>query len=93
VFGALLAAVSMGALFGAVTVDQEHARTVEDQMYEAKVESQHIVPNEHKRLPPALPATAATAEPVLASPTDGLAPDRTAREPSDARTADPVRQE
>lgn len=52
-FGVLLAVVSMGALFGMreVGADEalEAAIKVEDQMYETKIESGELKPNEHKR--------------------------------------------
>ena len=47
--GVVLAVVGMSALYGAVTVDPVRAVKVEDKMYEAKVASGEIVPNEHKR--------------------------------------------
>jgi succinate dehydrogenase / fumarate reductase cytochrome b subunit len=50
VFGLGLGAVSMGALGGfAFVVDVQQARKVEEKMYEAKVSSEEIAPNEHKR--------------------------------------------
>lgn len=48
-FGAVLAAVSMGALVGAVRVNTDEARIVEDRMYKMKTESGEVRPNEHKR--------------------------------------------
>ncbi|MGE0759859.1 MAG: succinate dehydrogenase cytochrome b558 subunit [Pirellulaceae bacterium] len=48
-FGVGLAVLSMSALYGAVSVDQEKARIVEDRMYEAKTAAQEVSPNEHKR--------------------------------------------
>ena len=49
VFGLGLAAVSMGALGGfAVGVDVKQAQEVEKAMYDAKVASKEIAPNEHK---------------------------------------------
>jgi succinate dehydrogenase / fumarate reductase cytochrome b subunit len=47
--GIALAGVSMGALVGAMGIDEAKAKTVEDRMYEAKTASQEILPNEHKR--------------------------------------------
>jgi succinate dehydrogenase / fumarate reductase cytochrome b subunit len=48
-FGIALAAVSMGALFGAMRIDEPTAKSVEDRMYEARVASGDVDPNEHKR--------------------------------------------
>jgi succinate dehydrogenase / fumarate reductase cytochrome b subunit len=48
-FGVILAAISMGALFGMRSVDQAEAKRMEDQMYRARVESGEITPDEHKR--------------------------------------------
>jgi succinate dehydrogenase / fumarate reductase cytochrome b subunit len=48
-FGVVLAAISMGALFGMRSVDQAEAKRIEDQMYRARVESGEISPDEHKR--------------------------------------------
>ena len=52
-FGALLAIVSMGALFGMRAEGSgkalQQAIEVEDQMYESKIESGELEPNEHKR--------------------------------------------
>ncbi len=50
--GLVLAALSMSALFGALTVDVPEARRVENAMYEAKVGAQEIQPNAHKRAAP-----------------------------------------
>ncbi len=44
-----LLAISMSALYGAVTVDAARAVIVEDAMYEAKTESGEIEPNSDKR--------------------------------------------
>src|SRR5262245_31730059 len=53
VFGLGLAAVSMGALGGfAFGVDVKKAQEVEQAMYDAKVASKEIAPNEHKRAHP-----------------------------------------
>jgi succinate dehydrogenase / fumarate reductase, cytochrome b subunit len=49
VFGVLLAAVGMGALAGMANVDRQHAREIEDRMYDARVTSGEISPAEHKR--------------------------------------------
>ncbi len=53
VFGLLLAAVSMGALFGMRAVGEgealEQAIQAEDQMYESKIGSGELQPNQHKR--------------------------------------------
>ena len=48
-FGMLLAAVSIGALFGMRGVDPVEAKRIEDQMYRARVESGEVTPSEHKR--------------------------------------------
>lgn len=49
VFGLLLGAVSMGALGGfAFGVDVKKAQEIEKAMYDAKVASKEIAPNEHK---------------------------------------------
>lgn len=52
-FGVLLAVVSMGALFGMRAVGEGEAKdkaiAAEDQMYEAKIASGEVKPNEHKR--------------------------------------------
>ena len=44
-----LAAVGIGALVGMVNVDVEKAKAVEDQMYQARLASGDVAPNEHKR--------------------------------------------
>lgn len=49
VFGVALAAVSMGALTGAVTVDEKEAREVEDKMFKAKVAAGEVPENSEKR--------------------------------------------
>ncbi|MCA9209291.1 MAG: succinate dehydrogenase cytochrome b558 subunit [Pirellulaceae bacterium] len=49
VFGIGLTAVSLGSFVGAVTVDVPQAKQTEDQMYEAKLESGELKPNDHKR--------------------------------------------
>ena len=53
VLGVLLAVVSMGALFGMRSMGQgekqQQAIQVEDQMYQYKVDSGELKPNEHKR--------------------------------------------
>ena len=48
-FGVLLAAVGLGALGGAATVDIEAAKEVEDRIYQAKLAAGEISPNPHKR--------------------------------------------
>ncbi len=52
--GLLLAVVSMGALFGMRSSGAgeglEKARQAEEKMYQSKVESGELVPNEHKRM-------------------------------------------
>lgn len=53
VFGVALAAVSMGALTGAVTVDEAKARQVEDQMFQARVAAGEVPADSHKRAEPA----------------------------------------
>ncbi len=57
VVGILLGVVSLGALFGMRNVGQgeglQEALQVEDQLYQHKVESGELVPNEHKRTQPA----------------------------------------
>jgi succinate dehydrogenase / fumarate reductase cytochrome b subunit len=62
-FGVLLAAVTVGALYGMVKSGNgaglEKAIAVEDRMYKAKVETGEIEPNVHKR---AVPETATSAE-------------------------------
>lgn len=49
VFGVLLAAIGMGALGGAMTVDVEKARVVEDKMFDAKVAAGVLPADSHKR--------------------------------------------
>jgi succinate dehydrogenase / fumarate reductase cytochrome b subunit len=53
VFGVVLAVVSMGGLFGMRAVGHpdrvDQAKQGEDQMYEFKIESGEVAPNEHKR--------------------------------------------
>jgi succinate dehydrogenase / fumarate reductase cytochrome b subunit len=49
-FGAVLALVAVGALWGMGTVDVKAARDVEDHMYEARTSSGEIDPDEHKRV-------------------------------------------
>ena len=48
-FGVLLAAVGLGALGGAASVDIEAAKEVEDRIYQAKLAAGEISPNPHKR--------------------------------------------
>ena len=67
-FGLLLAAVSMGGLFGmrAVSSSEENLKQAiqaEDQMYESKTESGEISPNEHKRMTPITNGNGETGEP------------------------------
>ncbi len=64
-FGVVLALVSLGSIGGFATVDVKEARQGEDKLYNAKVASGEIEPNEHKRArtdhakeQAALPATA-----------------------------------
>jgi succinate dehydrogenase / fumarate reductase cytochrome b subunit len=56
VFGVILAAVSMGALFGmrasGVGEGLQQAIQAEDQMYQSKTQSGEVQPNEHKRSHP-----------------------------------------
>jgi succinate dehydrogenase / fumarate reductase cytochrome b subunit len=49
VFGVGLGFVGLSALGGMMQVDVEKARAEENRMYEARVESGQILPNEHKR--------------------------------------------
>lgn len=49
VFGVLLAVAGVGALAGASSVNIERAKAAEARMYDARVESGDIKPNEHKR--------------------------------------------
>jgi succinate dehydrogenase / fumarate reductase, cytochrome b subunit len=49
VFGALLAVVGLSALFAVKSLDVEDARQIEDAMYESRVSTGEIKPNEHKR--------------------------------------------
>ncbi len=49
VFGVLLAAVGLGALVGASTVNIDQARTDEERMYHARVEMGDVKPNLEKR--------------------------------------------
>lgn len=55
-FGLLLAVVSVGALFGMRNVGHgealQEAQQAEDQMYQHKLESGELAPNEHKRAQP-----------------------------------------
>ena len=54
IFGIGLAVVSLGAWFGAMTVDSGKARTIEDKMYNARIEAGELDPAEaeHKRASP-----------------------------------------
>lgn len=63
-FGAGLATIGMAALVGASTVDIEKARAAEGQMYEVRVSSGEIKPNQHKRSEPAPQATGQGRGPV-----------------------------
>lgn len=47
--GLLLAVVGLGSIKGAAEVDIDGARTIEKQMYDARVESGDVKPNLHKR--------------------------------------------
>ncbi|HTN74548.1 MAG TPA: succinate dehydrogenase cytochrome b558 subunit [Pirellulaceae bacterium] len=49
VFGVVLGAIGLSALGGMMTVDTAKAKAEEDRMYEARVESGYVEPNEHKR--------------------------------------------
>jgi len=49
-FGLALAFVGMGALWGVGTVNVDDARSDEDHMYNARVASGELVPNDHKRV-------------------------------------------
>jgi succinate dehydrogenase / fumarate reductase cytochrome b subunit len=49
VFGVVLALVGLAALVGPSTVDPQQARTIEDRMYEARVNAGEIKPNADKR--------------------------------------------
>jgi succinate dehydrogenase / fumarate reductase, cytochrome b subunit len=49
VFGVLLAAVGMAALYGASSVDVNEARIVEDRMYDVRVKSGDVKENKKKR--------------------------------------------
>lgn len=48
-FGVLLGIVGLSALFAARGLDAEEAKTIEDKMYNASVDSGEMVPNDHKR--------------------------------------------
>jgi hypothetical protein len=62
-FGVGLAVVGLAALYGATTVDVEHAREVEKRMYEYGVASGQVKPDEHKLYhPPHDSEHAATTE-------------------------------
>jgi succinate dehydrogenase / fumarate reductase cytochrome b subunit len=63
-FGVGLAAVSMGALGGAITVDEDAAKLIEQKMYDAKIESGEIdkEASEHKRTHDAVEHAHADAE-------------------------------
>ena len=68
VLGLLLAAVSMGGLFGMRSVGSseeslEQAIQAENQMYESKTKSGEVVPNEHKRMTPSTHKDDETGEP------------------------------
>lgn len=52
VFGLGLGLVGLSALAGMASVDSKLAREIEDQMYEERVKSFEIKPNEHKRAKP-----------------------------------------
>jgi len=47
--GGVLTAVGLSAIFGFQTLDVDEARTIEDEMYEAKVASHEVIADEHKR--------------------------------------------
>lgn len=47
--GGVLTVIGMSAIFGFQTLDVKEARTIEDEMYEAKVAAHEVIPNEHKR--------------------------------------------
>jgi succinate dehydrogenase / fumarate reductase, cytochrome b subunit len=49
VFGVLLAFLGLSTILTVTWLDVEHARTVEDAMYNQKVETGEIIPNTHKR--------------------------------------------
>lgn len=49
-FGLVMALVGLSALVGMGTVDVDEARKVEDSIYNAKVASGELTPNEHKRI-------------------------------------------
>ncbi len=49
-FGVFLAIVGLSALYGALMVDVDEARQIEDAMYEARLESREISPTPHKRI-------------------------------------------
>lgn len=51
-FGILLAVVGLAALWGFRQVDIDQARSVEDRMYQARVDAGEINPAPHKRSPP-----------------------------------------
>jgi succinate dehydrogenase / fumarate reductase, cytochrome b subunit len=48
-FGLLLGAIGLSALFGAVTVDIDEARDIEDRMYKARIEAGELQPAPRKR--------------------------------------------
>jgi succinate dehydrogenase / fumarate reductase cytochrome b subunit len=48
-FGVVLGIIGLSALVGMRNVDQDEALKVENQMYNAKVASGELTPNEHKR--------------------------------------------
>ncbi|MEZ6099904.1 MAG: succinate dehydrogenase cytochrome b558 subunit [Pirellulaceae bacterium] len=49
IFGVLLAVVGLSSLVGMNRIDVEAAREVENQMYEARVSTGEVTPNDHKR--------------------------------------------
>ncbi len=50
VIGLVFAAVGLSALYGAITVDIDEARRIEDAFYESRVASGEILPTPHKRI-------------------------------------------
>jgi succinate dehydrogenase / fumarate reductase cytochrome b subunit len=61
-FGVALAALSMTALTGAVTVDETKARQVEDQMFAAKKAAGEVPEDSHKRSSEARTADATASQ-------------------------------
>ncbi len=85
-FGILLGIIGLSALGGAITVNEDKARQVEDRMYQAKTSSGEIVPDNHKRA--AEPTSAAHPTSADAARSQGTVKQIDPVPASDAKTAD-----